>query len=291
MGTTSIKEFSMSSTSVAEREVTGHAGWIASRPLVAFVAFAYAISWGLWLASLLLGGDESVLGMVVFVLGGFGPAAAAFIVLRATGGSLRTWARAIVRWRVPARYWLYALGLPAALMGFANLVLVALGEPVEWSLLGERILPYAGTFLLTLFFLGAQEEPGWRGFALPRLQERYSPVKATLVLGLIWGVWHVPLYGPVGFVVPLVLAFFYTWVYNETGSVLMAILLHASLTPAQDHLILLPEEAHGTTDLAMGIAYLVGVLMIVGFTRGRLGFDRGRNRACIGAEPTPAESD
>jgi membrane protease YdiL (CAAX protease family) len=222
-----------------------------------------------------------VAGTVVFVLGGFGPALAALIVLRATGGSVRSWARSILRWRVPARYWLYALALPAALMGTANLVLVALGEPVEWSLLGDRILPYIGTFALTLFFLGAQEEPGWRGFALPRLQERFSPVKATLVLGLIWGVWHIPLYGPIGFVVPMVLAFFYTWVYNRTGSTLMAILLHASFTPAQDHLILLSEETHGTTDVAMGLAYLIGLLVIVGLTRGRLGFDPERNKTAI----------
>ncbi len=264
-----------------DRESTAATGWIASRPIISFVAFAYTISWGLWLVSLLLGGDESVLGMVVFVLGGFGPAAAAFIVLRSTGGSTRAWVRSILHWRVPARYWLYALALPAALMGSANLTLAALGEPVEWSLAGERLVPYLGTFALTLLFLGAQEEPGWRGFALPRLQQRFSPVKATLVLGLIWGVWHVPLYGPVGFVVPLVLAFFYTWVFNRTGSTLMAILLHASFTPAQDHLILLPEESHGTTDVAMGLAYLLGALLVVALTRGRLGFDRVRNERLI----------
>ncbi len=273
----------MSDVETIERENVEAPGWIASRPVIAFVALAYAISWGSWLVSYLLGGDESALGMVVFVLGGFGPALAAFAVLRATGGSVRSWVSSILRWRVPARYWLYALGLPAVVMGSANLVLVALGEQVEWSLLGDRILPYAGTFLLTLFFLGAQEEPGWRGFALPRLQERFSPVKATLVLGLIWGVWHIPLYGPVGFVVPLVLAFFYTWVFNRTGSTLMAILLHASFTPAQDHLILLSEETHGTTDVAMGLAYLVGALVVVALTRGRLGFDRRRNEAVIGA--------
>ncbi len=283
----------MTSTSVdtIDREAASSESWIARHPIVGFVALTYAISWGFWLVSFLSGGDESVVGLVLSVLGGFGPAAAAFIVLRSTGGSIRSWARSIVRWRVPVRYWLYALGLPAALMGFANLVLVALGEPVEWSLLGDRILPYLGTFLITLFFLGAQEEPGWRGYALPRLQERYSPAKATLVLGLIWGFWHVPRYGPVGFIVPMVLAFYYTYLYNRTGSVLMAILLHASMTPAQDHLILLREETHGTTDLAMGIAYLVGVLLVVGLTKGRLGFDRNLNRELIGGDLASADSD
>lgn len=171
-------------------------------------------------------------------------------------------------------------------MASANLALVVLGGEVEWSLLGDRVVPYAGTFVLTLFFLGAQEEPGWRGFALPRLQERFSPLTATLVLGLIWGVWHVPLYGPVGFVVPFVLAFFYTWVFNRTGSTFMAILLHASFTPAQDHLILLSDETHGTTDVAMGLAYLVGALVVVALTRGRLGFDRRQNRKVIAVKET-----
>lgn len=273
----------MSSVEMIVRERTQDSGWIASRPIVAFTVLAYAISWSLWLVSSVLGGDESALGIAVFVLGGFGPALAALVVVRNTGGSIRAWVRSILDWRVPARFWMYALGLPAAVMGTANLILVALGEPVDWSLLGGRLLPYAGTFLLTLFFLGAQEEPGWRGFALPRLQERFSPVKATLVLGLIWGVWHVPLYGPVGFVVPLVLAFFYTWLFNRTGSTLMAILLHASFTPAQDQLILLSEESHGATDVAMGLAYLVGALLVVAVTRGRLGFDGERNEMVIGS--------
>jgi hypothetical protein len=59
-------------------------------------------------------------------------------------------------------------------------------------------------------------------------------VRATLLLGLVWGVWHVPLYGPAGFVVPMALAFFYTVLWNRTHSVALCILLHASFTPAQD---------------------------------------------------------
>lgn len=260
--------------------------WIAHHPLVAFFGLAYVISWTLWSIAVILG-EGSTLASVAFVAGGFGPPAAALIVLRVSRQSISTWARAIVRWRVPLRYWLYALGLPAALFVLANVILAVLGEPVDVSLIGDRIVPYLGTFVATLFLLGAQEEPGWRGYALPRLQERFSPVKATLLLGLAWGFWHLPLNGPIAFVVPLVLAFFYTWVYNRTGSVLLAILLHASITPAQDHLILLAEETHGTTDLAIGIVYLVGALTVVIATRGRLGFDSERNRSAIG--PTGAE--
>jgi uncharacterized protein len=258
-------------------------GWVPTHPVLTFVGLTYAISWSLWGIAYLLG--ESVLGGIVFVAGAFGPAAAAAIVLKLTGGSLTTWARAIVHWRVPLRYWVYALGLPAAMFGAVNLVLVAMGEPVEWSLLGERALPYLATFVVTMLILGGQEEPGWRGFALPRLQQRYRPLQATAILGLAWGFWHLPVMGPLGFVVPFLLAFLYTWLYNRTGSVLLAILLHASFTPAQDHLTLLAEETHGTTDVAIGLVYLVAVLVVVGLTRGRLGFDEAANERRVGPLP------
>lgn len=81
---------------------------------------------------------------------------------------------------------------------------------------------------------------------------------ATPILGLAWGIWHIPLYGPLGFVVPLVLAFFYIWLYNRTGSVLLCILLHASFTPAQNHLILLPD----TVVLADGPANTIGLVTL-----------------------------
>lgn len=261
--------------------------WVRDHPLVAFVVITYLLSWSLWLIAFLSGADESVIGSIFLVAGGLGPAAAAAIVLTLTGGSLRAWGRSIVKWRVPVRFWLYALGLPLLLFAAANLMLVAVGEPVDWSLLGSRVGPYLGTFVVTLFLLGGLEEPGWRGFALPRLQERFTPFRATLVVGVVWGLWHLPL-GVPNTIVPFFLAFFYTWLYNRTGSVLLAILLHASFTPAQDHLLLLPEEVHGAGDVAIGVAYLVGVALVVALTRGRLGFNQRANAARVNGEPNAA---
>jgi membrane protease YdiL (CAAX protease family) len=85
-----------------------------------------------------------------------------------------------------------------------------------------------------------------------------------------WGVWHIPLYGLAGFVVPLILAFFYTWLYNKTGSVLLCILLHASFTPAQDHLLLTADSP--TVDVVLLVTYLVTAGALILLTRGRLGF-------------------
>ena len=85
-----------------------------------------------------------------------------------------------------------------------------------------------------------------------------------------WGIWHVPLYGPAGFVVPLVLAFYYTWLYNKTRSVLLCILLHASFTPAQDHLLLTADST--LVDAVLLSTYLVGAGVLIALTRGRLGY-------------------
>jgi membrane protease YdiL (CAAX protease family) len=239
----------------------------ARRPLIFFFGLCYAISWPCWLLALLLDGGPRT---AVIVVGGFGPAAAAAVAIRRSGGSLREWAGRIVRWRAPIRYWLYAVSLPPLIMLGMSAALAALGQQPAWTSLLDRVPGYLQTLLLTAVVFGGQEEPGWRGFALPRLQSRRSPLVATLILGLAWGVWHVPLYGPVGFVVPLVLAFFYTWLYNKTGSVLLCILLHAGFTAAQDHLLLTADSP--VVDVVLLGSYVAGALIVIAATRGRLGY-------------------
>jgi uncharacterized protein len=155
-----------------------------------------------------------------------------------------------------------------------NLAFAALGRQPDVSLVVDRIPAYLQTLLLTAVIFGGQEEPGWRGFALPRLEQRHTPLVATLLLGLGWGIWHVPLYGPAGFVVPLVLAFYYTWLYNKTRSVLLCILLHASFTPAQDHLLLTADSP--PVDGVLLSTYVLGAGALIALTRARLGYERAQ---------------
>jgi hypothetical protein len=97
-------------------------------------------------------------------------------------------------------------------------------------------------------------------------------------------VWHIPLYGPAGFVVPLILAFFYTWLYNKTGSVLLCILLHASFTPAQDHLLLTADSP--TVDVVLLVTYLAAAGALILVTRGRLGLSHPDVAAQVTKEAT-----
>lgn len=257
---------------------TAGRGFVARHPFATYVGIAYAVSWTLWAIAFAGGGD------VPFLAGVFGPAIAAVVVLRRTGGSLREWGASCLRWRVPLRWWAYALGLPVALFAAVSLTLQVLGHPVDWGLTLDRGPAYASTWLFVLVLGGGLEEPGWRGFGLPHLLESHTPTRATLILGLVWGIWHVPIYGPLGFVVPMVLAFFYTYLWARTRSVLLCIVLHASFTPAQDHLILLPrDEAYSSAldapDLAILGVYLFAVALLVLVTRGRLGVESAVTRS------------
>ncbi|MFM9921277.1 DUF6544 family protein [Lacisediminihabitans sp. H27-G8] len=253
----------------------GIRAWIANHRLVSFFILAYAISWTLW------GIAALGAGQVVFILGGLGPLASALIVTRLSGRSVRAWIHSLLVWRVPLGYYAIALLLPAAIYAVVNLVLVALGQALDFSLLAVAAPGYLGTFFMVATVGGGLEEPGWRGFALTGLQKRKTPLVATLLVGLAWGIWHIPLYGPLGFVVPLILAFFYTWLYNRTGSILICLLLHASFTPAQNFLTIAVDPASArpaarpvgnAADLVVLGVYVAAALALTLATRGRLGY-------------------
>jgi membrane protease YdiL (CAAX protease family) len=203
---------------------------------------------------------------VFFFLGGLGPMGAAFIVSWQLG-TTRTWLGRILRWRVSPWFYAFAVLFPVALYAATNVVALLFGEPPDTSLLDGIVPSYLGTWGAVLF-LGGLEEPGWRGFALPQLQHRYSPVRATLVLGVMWGLWHLPIQ-PLAIVMTVPMAFFYTWLFNRTQSALLCIVLHASMTPAQDHVRLVADTP--TLELAVVLVMVAAAAGFVAVTRGRLG--------------------
>lgn len=143
---------------------------------------------------------------------------------------------------------------------------------------------------------GLGEEPGWRGFALPRLQKKYGAFRATLLLGSVWSIWHLPVFfidprSSHGITNPLILtalilltalgivlySFFYTWIYNNSGSLLLMMVLHGGFNTATMHLIPFNDEiVFGPTYiilLALQVnILLIGVIIISILTKGRLGY-------------------
>lgn len=221
------------------------------RPLLAYFGLTFLLS---WTVELLLVASERGWGGIALpesahYLAAYGPMLAAILVTGwiAGGAGLRELFRRVTRWRVGWSWWLIALLSPAALFAVGAAVAVMLGGSVpDLALLGQvNYMPplgLLGAWVFWFFTYGMGEEIGWRGFALARLQHGRSAAAATLILGLIWALWHLPpffyldTYQAMGLWMYPFLAFtivcgnvVYTWLYNSTGgSALMAIVFHTS---------------------------------------------------------------
>jgi membrane protease YdiL (CAAX protease family) len=210
-----------------------------------FFLIAFAWTWLLNLPRILAaGGWFSLPGWLSAGLGYvavFGPSLAAFGLTAIESGKegVRSlWRRG---WEMNFRKtWLISTILLVPLCGLITLgCLTALGGSIPWQLaLQPGMLVPAG---LLIWLLGAlPEEYGWRGYALDRMQKYTNPLIASLVLGLMWSLWHLPLHfipGTTQAVIPVweftcqmvLLSILYTWLHNHTGgSVLVAAAFHAS---------------------------------------------------------------
>ena len=163
----------------------------------------------------------------------------------------------------------------------------------NWTQFFTVFLPLV---LAGILILSIGEEPGWRGFALPRLEERYGPVWGTLVLGTLIGLYHIPAFftpilGPVTFpefiafmVTAIAASFIYTWVFNGTGgSLLIVILLHAAGNASSSLLSglfdELPYGGWAATVIdggALGaIMFTIIAVLLIVLTKGRLFYRDG----------------
>jgi len=207
--------------------------FVKRHPLVVFFALAYALTWPL----IPLVSVSPLLGFPALL----GPALAAIIVAAVAEGrpGLRDLLGRIVRWRVGARWYAVALGLPMVLALAAAGLHLLLGAQASVNFGGLSVLN------LVVFVLVVGEELGWRGYALPRLLAQRSALTASLILGALWGAWHLPTffvpgapqYGlPFSAFVLLTMAYsvLFGWVYLHTGgSVLVDTLLHGAINLSQ----------------------------------------------------------
>lgn len=216
--------------------------------LIFFFVLAFFFSWAIYIPLVFVrqGWLDANIPYSIHYLASFGPALAALLLTAITGGreGLRELWDRIIRWWVKWQYTAFAV--------LSTILLFALCLPVmrlvngEWPdlrLLGEvNYLPYLGIWVLPLwlFTFGFGEEIGWRGFALPRLQKKMPVLQATLLLGVLWILWHVPTFFyhvtytnlgwnmlPAFTIGVLSGAVLFTWLYNGTGgSVLMVAIWH-----------------------------------------------------------------
>jgi membrane protease YdiL (CAAX protease family) len=279
-------------------------------PLTAYFVLAFGLMWLFALPLALSRTHGSGLlpydltetaGNALYLFATFsGPTVAALIVTGMTEGraGIKHLLKRIVQWRVAPLWYLVALGINLLIWLLAYTALIGpqllIAAVTNWQLLLSTFLPLIA---FGIIIPSIAEEPGWRGFALPRLQQRHGPIAASLILGTLHGLWHLPVlltvnFGPLPLAnyVPFMLtaAFatvIYTWVYNNTGgSILLAILLHAASNAASQWLGTLftqsglqpPQEGVAgflaSTHWINVIAYGLVALLLIIATRGRLGY-------------------
>ncbi|WP_328353321.1 CPBP family intramembrane metalloprotease [Mycobacterium sp. NBC_00419] len=293
------------------------AGILRARPLVCFFVLSYAVTWLLW-APLVFTGvpafSETTHTPSWYALPAVavGVTGTAFFMTAVTQG--RAGVRRLVErlrcWKVGPVWYLVAI----LLIPVGQLVITAalVSPQILNALTPSALALYPSSYLAHFFFGPLFEESGWRGFALPRMQQRFGPVAATLLLGLLWSGWHFFLYAPSWFATGAVngvvgvgifvvfttsISFIFTWLSNSTkASLLLVILLHGSIDGTATYLLRLADKGVISPDAAafsgqFGVLILgvVMALALVLFTRRRLGYPRYR----AGAErlDLPAATD
>jgi membrane protease YdiL (CAAX protease family) len=165
-----------------------------------------------------------------------GVVAILFSLMLGGGAGLKAFLKPIIKWRVNIYWYLFVLSIGLLLTGVSTLIFYLFIDKKVKPDTPLNILVY----LLILVFLSPfWEEIGWRGFLLPKLQEKYSSLKAALIIGLVWGLWHLPgilaanpygdqsiYYFLIIFIGCFALSILQTWLFNSTKSLLICILLH-----------------------------------------------------------------
>lgn len=225
--------------------------------LPVFFLSAYALMWACFFSVAFFVPAKSVAGQFLLLLGAFAPGISAVWLSARAGGraGVQRLLRPILKWQVGARWYLFALVYIAVIKLVA--ALIHRGVTGTWPGFGtEGLLVVMGGILISTPFQ-AGEEVGWRGYALPRLAQRFGLAGASLLLGLVWAFWHLPqffireadTYGQ-SFalyalqVVALSVAIAWLWARTK-GSLLLPMLLHAAVNNSKD---IVPSALPGATN-------------------------------------------
>lgn len=240
--------------------------------LIWFFIITFGFSWLFWLFPVLASRGFFALplpNMVWVILGAHGPLFASVILTSKSGGwaAVKQLLRSGFNLRMALRWWLIILIIPFVLTGLAVWVNVAFNNFQPDTTMLAQPLMIVPTFLI-MFFLGGsfQEEFGWRGYALPRLLALSNPLLASLFLGVIWGVWHLPLFYipgvsqsfmPFGIFWLLTIAFsiVFTWFFLGTNrNLFSALLFHTAINTS---LSLFPPIEQKIGGNQMALTYLM----------------------------------
>jgi uncharacterized protein len=239
-------------------------------------------------------------------LGAFSASLAAIILAAIEGrkGGVRELLGRFLIWRVGLRWWAFAL-LFGVIPAVAALYLFNLfgGPAVTWAGL-KPLSSFVPLLIILTVLAGMGEEFGWRGFAMPRLQARYNALVSSLIIGLLWGIWHIPLFltdgtiqskwlAEAGWIAPVGYAVFcmawsiqYTWVFNNTkGSVLLAAVIHGAVNAWNGYIDIYRGNFGGIL-VYMALSVIVSIIIVI--AAGPAHLSRTKERNVLGPESESA---
>lgn len=258
--------------------------------LFLFFLLAFIFTWINWIPHALVSRGYIKLNVPEFLalIAGYGPALAAIITTGIFYGTtgLKNLLGRLILWKVGIRWYIAALFLPLliSLSAFAlhlifdsnavsTVTIHSLHSTMSQSTFWNNFLLL--TMMFTLGFDGLGEELGWRGFALPVILIKYNALAASLILGILWALWHLPyaltpgsaMSGqPFYAFIPGILAsaILFTWIFNNTeGSILLAILFHAAGNITYNVLPQLFPEIHASGIWNSIVQWFVVIAVII----------------------------
>lgn len=259
-----------------------------------FFALTFAVAWALWLLAAAVPGWTS-LGVgtraILFLPGTFAPALVALGLSASAHGraGMRALLSRVLIWQVPTRWYLFAAGYMVAVKLMAALAYRVIAAAWPAFDLMPLLLLVPAVVMSTPFQIG--EELGWRGYALPRLASRIGLAAASLVLGVVWSLWHLPLFFlpatdltgqpfPAFLLSVTALSVAMAWLYTRTGgSLLLVMLMHSAVNNTTG---IVPASVPGGTDplalTATPVGWLTTAVLWVGAAYFLTRMTRSRSR-------------
>jgi membrane protease YdiL (CAAX protease family) len=257
------------------------------RNILLFLLVTFTWTWLFWLPSVLSPtGNSNQIIFILFIIGGYGPFVGAFLLtfINERKSGVKTLWKRFWNGKIELKWLLTTfLLIPSLYILSSMIAIVFQGDPptLDWLSQPWLIIGY----IITAFFAGGfPEEFGWRGYALDRFHVEWNLISSSLIIGIIWGFWHLPIWfmpddshslGIFNFLLFLLdvvfVSILFTWLYNKTnGSILIAVILHTMLNFTSFVIFLsrLGEEIYRI------LLYIIGIILIVFFREKKLINDR-----------------
>lgn len=261
--------------------------WFKQQPTYAFFTLTFVIAWSIWIPLGIFMPEQ-----ILFTLfGAWAPTLSALILIGIAEGKsgIKLFLKKVLHWHVGLRWYLIVLFSVAGIAYISNSIGSLFGIPAPQITLPVGVPQEALLFALPLIFLinifvggPLAEDIGWRGYILPKLRGQTSAFNASIIIGIVWAIWHLPYFifpqwhGAVGYtpflwfmLLTTAWSVLFAWVYLNTESILMPVLFHAAINTTLGTLGILGNVSENIMPLIIHTLVTWIVVCILVFATGK----------------------